>query len=148
VTDRPLPLPVLAETGGDRAGRDRLELLTALIGSPSFDPLYQAEVICIPRDHPVYPWGCVVEDCVREDLSRLGYRRAEVDGIPRETSQLLTKVFAVLRADGVKPTDIANDLSLTVEEVNKHVFGLVLTVLYGGSKLSPSARPDLHLVED
>jgi hypothetical protein len=53
-----------------------------------------------------------------------------------------------LRADGVKPTDIASDLSLTVEEVNKHVFGLVLTVLHGGSKLSPSARPDLRLVED
>jgi Zn-dependent peptidase ImmA (M78 family) len=83
-----------------------------------------------------------------KDLSRLGYRRTEVDGIPRETSQLLTKVFAVLRADGVKPTDIARDLNLTVDEVNKHVFGLVLTVLHGGSNLSPSVRPGLHLVED
>jgi hypothetical protein len=83
-----------------------------------------------------------------KDLSRLGYRRTEVDGIPRETSQLLTKVFAALRADGVKPTDIAKDLSLTVDELNKHVFGLVLTVLHGGSNLSPSTRPDLYLVED
>ena len=65
VTDRPLPLPVLAETGGDRASRDRLELLTALISSPSFDSLYRAEVICIPRDHQVYRWGCVVGDCTR-----------------------------------------------------------------------------------
>jgi hypothetical protein len=65
VTDRPQPLPVLMEAGGDRAGRDRLELLTALINGPSFDPLYRADVIRIPRDHPVYRWGCVVGDCGR-----------------------------------------------------------------------------------
>lgn len=83
-----------------------------------------------------------------KDLSRMGYRRAEVDGMPRETSQLLTKVFAALRAESVKPTDIARDLSLTVEELNKHVFGLVLTVLHGGSSPSPSVHPELHLVKD
>ncbi len=65
MTDRPQPLPVLMEAGGDRAGRDRLELLTALINGPSFDPLYRADVIRIPRDHPVYRWGCVVGDCGR-----------------------------------------------------------------------------------
>lgn len=83
-----------------------------------------------------------------KDLSRLGYRRTEVDGIPRETSQLLTKVFAALRADGVSPNDIAKDINLTIDEVNKHVFGLVMTVLHGGSNLGPSARPGLYLVED
>ncbi len=48
-----------------RAAPDQLELLTALIGGPSFDPLYRPDVIRIPGDHPVYPWQCVVHDCER-----------------------------------------------------------------------------------
>ncbi|MEU3627876.1 hypothetical protein [Amycolatopsis coloradensis] len=57
-----IPLP-MAES--DRAGRDRLELLTTLINGPSFDPLFCRDVIRIPSDHPVYPWQCVVADCER-----------------------------------------------------------------------------------
>lgn len=37
-----IPLP-LAEP--DRTGRDRLELLTALINGPSFDPTFRGDVI-------------------------------------------------------------------------------------------------------
>jgi hypothetical protein len=33
----------------DRAGRDRLEILTALIRGPSFDPVYGPDIIQIPR---------------------------------------------------------------------------------------------------
>ena len=32
----------------DRAGRDRLEILAALISSPSFDPLYRDDIIKVP----------------------------------------------------------------------------------------------------
>ena len=46
-----------------RAGRDRLELLTALIAAPGFDPLYRSDLIRIPPDHPVYGWGCQVPGC-------------------------------------------------------------------------------------
>lgn len=49
----------------DRVGRDRLELLTALIDSPSLDPLYRPDVIQIPGHHPAYRWQCVVAGCVR-----------------------------------------------------------------------------------
>lgn len=49
----------------NRTGNDRLELLTALISSPSCEPLFRQEVIRIPPDHPVYPWQCVVADCER-----------------------------------------------------------------------------------
>jgi integrase len=52
-----------------REGPDRLELLTALIGGPSFDPLYRPDVIQVPGDHPVYPWECVVHDCERTRTS-------------------------------------------------------------------------------
>lgn len=57
-------LPLFAE-GPGRQGRDRLEILTALIGGPSVDPVFAAEVIRIPRNHPVYRWNCLVEDCER-----------------------------------------------------------------------------------
>ncbi len=49
----------------DRTGRDRLEILTALITGPSFDPVFRPDVIKIPRDHPVFRWNCLVRDCER-----------------------------------------------------------------------------------
>lgn len=47
-------LPVEEQT---RVGRDRIELLTALIEAPTFDPLYRADLIEIPPHHPVSA-GC------------------------------------------------------------------------------------------
>src|SRR6266571_1592033 len=58
-------LPLYQAQHGGRAGRDRLELLTALIGGPAFDPLLRTEVICIPADHPVFRWTCLVAGCER-----------------------------------------------------------------------------------
>lgn len=55
------PLP--GTTRPDRA--DRLEILTALITGPSFDPVFRPDVIKIPRDHPVFRWNCLVRDCER-----------------------------------------------------------------------------------
>ncbi|GAA4727369.1 hypothetical protein Prum_068790 [Phytohabitans rumicis] len=46
-------------------GRDRLEILTALINAPSFDPIFRTDVIRIPRDHSTYRWWCVVPACER-----------------------------------------------------------------------------------
>jgi len=57
-------LPLYADRP-DRQGRDRLEILTALLGAPSVDPIFRAGVIRIPRDHPVFRWNCVVGDCER-----------------------------------------------------------------------------------
>ena len=51
--------PLLADRP-ERVGRDRLEILTALIGGPSFDPVYRADIIKIPGGHPIYRWECVV----------------------------------------------------------------------------------------
>jgi integrase len=51
------------ERTASRAGRDRLELLTALIEAPGFDPLYRSDLITIPPQHPVYGWECAVSDC-------------------------------------------------------------------------------------
>jgi len=79
-------------------------------------------------------------------LARLGYRRAEPGGIPRETSQLLSKVFRALRDDGVPPRRIARDLAMSVAELNSHVFGLVPTALPGGIPDGPPRRPQLRLL--
>jgi hypothetical protein len=58
-------LPQVSRARPDRVGRDRLEILTALINCPSFDPIFRPDVIVIPRDHPVYRWTCVVDCCQR-----------------------------------------------------------------------------------
>lgn len=65
--------------------------------------------------------------CVQ--LGQLGYRRAEPEGIPRESSQLLGKVFRQLRAEGIRPAAIAADIGITADELRAHVFGLTLTAL-------------------
>jgi hypothetical protein len=58
-------LPLYREQHGARAGRDRLELLTALIDGPAFDPLFRGEVIRIPARHPVFRWARLVAGCER-----------------------------------------------------------------------------------
>jgi integrase len=58
-------LPLYQEQHGARTGRDRLELLTALINGPAFDPLFRPGVIRIPARHPVFRWACLVAGCER-----------------------------------------------------------------------------------
>lgn len=61
-----IPLALLpSDNHKSRVTRDRLELLTALISAPGFDPLYRAEIVMIPPQHPVYAWACVVAGCER-----------------------------------------------------------------------------------
>ncbi|USA01102.1 tyrosine-type recombinase/integrase [Streptomyces lydicamycinicus] len=60
-----IELKLLENDDASRAKRDRLELLSALIGSPAFDDLYRADLIQIPPQHPVYAWQCDVHDCQR-----------------------------------------------------------------------------------
>ncbi len=72
----------------------------------------------------VTEWG-YNSACIQ--LSRMGYRWGEPNGITRESSQLLGKVFKGLREDGVRPADIAADIGITPSELRAHVFGLTLT---------------------
>jgi Zn-dependent peptidase ImmA (M78 family)/DNA-binding XRE family transcriptional regulator len=80
------------------------------------------------------------------DLSRRGYRTAEPGGIARETSPLLDTVFKRLRAEGIKPAQVADDLQITTAELNRHVFGLVPTAVAGATNTTPPRRPKLTLV--
>lgn len=83
------------------------------------------------------------------NLSRMGYRREEPDGIPRESSQLLAKVFTALRGEGINATHVARDLHIKTEELNKHVFGLVpalVVAVRGGGHTTAPRPPALQLV--
>ena len=63
------------------------------------------------------------------DMSSRGYRTSEPEGAPRETSQLLEKVFAALREEGVSKKEVAEQLHIFPEEIEQLVFGLTVTGL-------------------
>ncbi|QEV16140.1 hypothetical protein [Streptomyces alboniger] len=48
-----------------RVTSDRLELLTALVNGPRFDPMFRGDLLVVPPDHPVYRWQCRVGGCER-----------------------------------------------------------------------------------
>ena len=59
------------------------------------------------------------------EMSNLGYRTEEPRPIPRETSQVLEQVFGRLRKRGTTVTRVADEMSLTPQELGKLMFGLV-----------------------
>lgn len=76
------------------------------------------------------------------------YQKKEPKEAPRETSQVLGKVFAALREEGTTKADIAAELNVHVDELDQLVFGLALTSLGGGARVSTEAkRPDLQVIE-
>jgi len=77
------------------------------------------------------------------ELSKGGGRRKEIEGIERETSQLLSKVFDSLRADGVQRRQVAQELSLTLDDIDSLVFGLVVGAVPGqGEPQTPVRTPN------
>lgn len=67
-------------------------------------------------------------------ISEKGYRKKEPEPCLRETSQLLQKVFAALKSEGISRSDIANELCLRNEDLDALIFGLVITGIGGGKK--------------
>ncbi len=81
-------------------------------------------------------------------LAEMGYRTAEPDGIARETSQILPKVFALLRSRGTTPSGVARELNIPLSELDSLMFGLSLTS-HPGRGTAPgrrSERPVLRVV--
>jgi Zn-dependent peptidase ImmA (M78 family)/transcriptional regulator with XRE-family HTH domain len=60
------------------------------------------------------------------EISKRGYRTTEPQPIPRETSQILNKVFATLRKEGVTKADVARQLDLHPADLDRLVFNLAL----------------------
>jgi len=66
------------------------------------------------------------------ELGKHGYRRGEPDGMPAETSLVFTKVFQTLQDDGITKREVAKDLLIYPDELNRAIFGLTLVSTDGG----------------
>ncbi|MFF3062738.1 tyrosine-type recombinase/integrase [Streptomyces sp. NPDC057909] len=125
------PLHVLADPVRARRARDRLEVLTALLGGPSVDPLYRDSVIEIPEDHPVYRWGCKVASCGNAKSSRRDicsphereWLRARREGVTRRAFLNDARPVEVRRPDPAAGTlDLRGLLPLTRAEFQWGLF--------------------------
>jgi Zn-dependent peptidase ImmA (M78 family) len=75
------------------------------------------------------------------EIGRLGYRTSEPNGVQREASQILMKVFKATREDRITMTDVARDLAITTDELSSMLFGLTFTVVTGaGRDADPGGR--------
>jgi Zn-dependent peptidase ImmA (M78 family)/transcriptional regulator with XRE-family HTH domain len=85
-----------------------------------------------------------------KQMSTRGYRTSEPEGSRREASQVLSKVMAALREDGISKADIARDLCVDQAEIEELIFGLAITGVASSSnpirKNSASGRPELRVV--
>jgi Zn-dependent peptidase ImmA (M78 family) len=75
--------------------------------------------------------------CVQ--ISKLG-RDKEPEEAPRETSQLLPKMFSSLHEDGIGRSQVARELGVSVSELENLMFGLVMTSVQGGRIGEPKVR--------
>jgi Zn-dependent peptidase ImmA (M78 family)/DNA-binding XRE family transcriptional regulator len=84
-----------------------------------------------------------------QEMSSRGYRKNEPNSVQRETSRLWEKIFVSLRADGISKNDIARHLSLSVEEIEKLVWGLVTMGIATshGPIVRSKRRANLRLVD-
>ncbi len=80
------------------------------------------------------------------ELSSKGYRTREPNEMQRENSQVLQKVLAMLREDAIGRLQLAADLHIGVDELDRLVFGLCAVGLAGGGSSSERRRTHLHVV--
>jgi Zn-dependent peptidase ImmA (M78 family)/DNA-binding XRE family transcriptional regulator len=65
-------------------------------------------------------------------IGQRGYRREEPKGIPRETSQVLTKVFRALLEGKTTRAMVARELLMEPEDLDALMFGLMVLSVPGG----------------
>lgn len=83
------------------------------------------------------------------EIAKSGYRTSEPEPMERETSQLLTKVLDILHSRKQGRREIAESLSISVDEINALTFQLTnLSVVPGAGSgdAVPRVPPKLHLV--
>jgi Zn-dependent peptidase ImmA (M78 family) len=66
------------------------------------------------------------------EVSQEGGRKTERNGVSRDNSQVLNKVFEMLRADGWTRAAIAKDLAIDSTELEAFLRGLTLAAVEGG----------------
>lgn len=80
------------------------------------------------------------------NLSRMGYRSGEPDGIDRESSRLLSQVMADLLTTSGSFGGLRDSLSVEAHDINDLVFDLAPVLLEGDGCQSPPIRPDLTVI--
>lgn len=76
-------------------------------------------------------------------ISKAGYRLKEPKEAPRETSQILTKVFNALWREGISIDYVAKKLLINPTEINDLTFGLMPAPKINQPQKQP---PELHIV--
>lgn len=89
------------------------------------------------------------------EIAKNGYRTSEPEPMQREVSQVLGKVFAALRKEGITMRDVAAQLHVPVTDLEALTFGLVMgavskpgaqTLAHESDSVQSAARPSLRLV--
>lgn len=70
------------------------------------------------------------------EMSQRGYKKNEPEPTNHESSELLRKVFSILRKEGTTKAQIASELHLPVREINELLIGLTLSFITGTAKTS------------
>jgi Zn-dependent peptidase ImmA (M78 family)/DNA-binding XRE family transcriptional regulator len=85
------------------------------------------------------------------EIGKRDYLSSEPEPIERETSQVLNKVFAALRKEGLTKADIAKQLDIYTQDLDAIVFGLAMMQADSGAPLPAKPKldeyPKLHLVK-
>lgn len=74
-------------------------------------------------------------------IAQQGYRTKEPQPMQHERSEVLEKIFAALRAEGLSKSAVAAQLAIPPEENNELTFDLMLNVLKGQGGDADSSRP-------
>lgn len=64
-------------------------------------------------------------------IAKRGFRINEPNSAPRESSQMLPKIFAALREDGISRPHIGRELCIPPSEIEELVFGLTISSIQG-----------------
>jgi Zn-dependent peptidase ImmA (M78 family)/DNA-binding XRE family transcriptional regulator len=67
-------------------------------------------------------------------IAKRGYHRNEPNSAPRESSQVLRKIFTDLHERGITRLQIARDLHIPPNEIEQLIFGLAISSIQGGGK--------------
>lgn len=82
-------------------------------------------------------------------IAKHGYRTKEPFPMPRETSQVLTKIFKILKEENITTKDIAHRLHLPIDIINDLTFGLsgppLLAIDGMGAAYQQDTAPINHL---
>ncbi|QIZ35809.1 ImmA/IrrE family metallo-endopeptidase [Saccharopolyspora sp. ASAGF58] len=116
----------------------RTSVLTHMPREPLTSQIIEGRAIwrvsAMALTHRLRDLGLLTGDHYRSacvELSQQGFRGAESGGIPRENSQLLTKVLRALRGQRISLADVADELCLPLEDLTNLMLGLSITAVPG-----------------